>query len=48
MIRSMLIAELEQRTDIRFKNIDHFETYIKAVDVDYDKDDVFLQDGRIN
>ena len=37
----MLIGEIEQRTNIRFKNIDDFENYINAIDNgDYDSDDV--------
>ena len=38
----MLVGEIEQKTNIRFKNIDDFETYINAVDVGYDSDDVFF------
>ena len=28
----MLIGEIEQKTNIRFKNTDDFETYINAID----------------
>ena len=38
----MLIGELEQRTTIRFRTFDDFETFIKAIDVDYDSDDVIF------
>ena len=37
----MLIGEIEQKTNIRFKNVDDSETYIKAIDDSgYDSDDV--------
>ena len=42
MIGSMLIVEIEQKTNLRFKNIDDFETYINAIDVDYDCKDVIF------
>ena len=32
VIGSMLIGETEQKTNIRFKNVDDFETYINATD----------------
>ena len=38
MIGSMLIGEIEQKTIIRFRNVDDFETYIIAIDVDYDSE----------
>ena len=45
MIGPMLIDELEQKTNIRFKNVDDFETYINAIDNEgYDSDD-FLFTG---
>ena len=31
MIGSMLIGELEQKTNIRFENIDDFENFIIAI-----------------
>ena len=37
---SMLIGELEQRTNHRFKIVDDFESYINTIDVDYDSEDV--------
>ena len=37
----MLIGELEQKTKIRFKNVDDFETYSNAIDNScYDSNDV--------
>ena len=40
---SMLIGKIEQKTNIRFKNFDDFETYINVIDSGgYDSDDVFL------
>ena len=49
LIGSMLIGKMEQKTNIRFKNVVDFETFIKAIDNGgYDSEDVFLQDGCIN
>ena len=42
MIGNMLIGEIEQKTNIRFKNVDDFETFINAIDVDYDSEDFIL------
>ena len=36
----MNIAPIEHKTNIRFKNMDDFETYTNAIDVDYDSEDV--------
>ena len=36
----MIIGPVEHKTNIRFKNMDDFENYIKAIDVDYDSEDV--------
>ena len=36
----MIIGHVEHKTNIRFKNVDHFESYINAVDNDYDSEDV--------
>ena len=36
MIVSMLIREIEQKSNIRFKNFDDFEIYNNAIDCDYD------------
>ena len=44
MIGYMLVGEMEQRTINRFKKIHDFETYIIAVEVDFDKD-VFIFSG---
>ena len=39
----MLIGELEQITNIRFKSVDNFENYINAIDKGgYDSDDVIF------
>ena len=37
--RSMVVGPIEHRTKIKFRNVDDFESYIKAIDVDYDSDD---------
>ena len=42
MIGSMLICELEQKTYIRIRNVEGFETYINAIDVDYGSGDVIF------
>ena len=36
----MIIGPCEHKTNIRFKNMDDFENYINAIDVDYDSEDV--------
>ena len=36
----VIIGPVEQKTNIRFKNMDDFERYINAIDVDYDSEDV--------
>ena len=42
LIGSMLFGEMEQKTNIRFKNVD-FESYINAIDNSgYDSDDVLF------
>ena len=39
----MLIGEIEQKTNIRFENVDDFRTYISAIDNGgYDTDDVIF------
>ena len=43
LIASMLIGEVEQRTNIRYKNIDDFEIYVDAIDVGYDSEDVIFK-----
>ena len=41
LIGSTVIGEIEQKTNIRFKNVDDFETYINAIDNGgYDSEDV--------
>ena len=43
LIGSMLVGEVEQKTNIRFKNVDDFESYINAIDNSgYDSEDVFF------
>ena len=49
MVGSMMIGEIEQKTNIRFKNVDDFKTYINAINNGgYDSEDVFLQGGCID
>ena len=36
----MIIGPFEHTTNVRFKNMDDFERYINAIDVDYDSEDV--------
>ena len=36
----LIIGPIEHKTNIRFKNMDDFENYINAIDVDYDSEDV--------
>ena len=36
----MIIGPIEQKTNIRFKNMDDFESYINAIDIDYVSEDV--------
>ena len=38
--RLLIIETIEHKTVIRFKNMDDFESYINAVDIDYDSEDV--------
>ena len=38
----MIIGPVEHKTNIRFKNMDDFERYIKAIDIDYDSEDVIF------
>ena len=48
MIGFLLIGEIQQKIMIRFRIVDDFKTYIKAIDVDFDSEDVFLHDGCMN
>ena len=44
MIGNLLIGEIEQKTNIRLKNVDDFETYINGIDNGgYDSDDVIFK-----
>ena len=36
----MLVGEIEQRTNIRLEDTDYFGTFINAIGVDYDSEDV--------
>ena len=36
----MVIGPIEPKTNIKFKNMDDFEKYINAINVDYDSEDV--------
>ena len=36
----MIIGPVEHKKNIRFKNMDDFERYINAIDIDYDSEDV--------
>ena len=36
----MIIGPVAHKTNIRFKNMDDFERYINAIDIDYDSEDV--------
>ena len=38
----MIMGPVEYKTNIRFKNMDDFEKYINAIDVDYDSEDVIF------
>ena len=43
LIGSMLVGEVEQKTNIRFKNVDDFESYINAIDKSvYDSEDLIF------
>ena len=42
MIGSILIDEIQQKIKITSKNVDDFEGFINAIDVDYDSKDGFL------
>ena len=48
MSGSILIGEIEHKTNIGCKNVDELKTYFNAIDNGgYHSDDGFLQDGRI-
>ena len=42
LIGKMIIGAVEHKTNIRFKNMDDFERYINAIDIDYDSEDVIF------
>ena len=42
LIGKMIIGSFEHKTNIRFKNMDDFERYINARDIDYDSEDVIF------
>ena len=43
LIGSMLVGEIERKTNIRYKNVDDFESFINAIDNSgYDSDDVIF------
>ena len=44
----MNIGSIKQKTNNRFKNMDDFESYINAIDVDYDSEDVTFMVMFIN
>ena len=43
----MIIGHFEHKTNIRFKNMDDFESYINAIDTEYDSEDVTFT-GYVN
>ena len=38
----MVIGPIEHKTNIRLKNMEDFESYINAIDIDYDSEDVIF------
>ena len=42
LIGKMIIGPVEHKTNIRFTNMDDFERYINAIDIDYDSEDVIF------
>ena len=38
----MIIGHIEHKINTRFKKMDDFESYIKAIDIDYDRQDVIF------
>ena len=43
MIGVMLVGEIEQNTNIKFRNVDDFETSFIAIDVEYDSENVIFK-----
>ena len=39
---SIVIGPVERKTNIRFRNMDDFESYINPIDIDYDSEDVLI------
>ena len=39
---SMVIGPVEHKRNIRIRNMDDFESYINAIDIDYDSEDVIF------
>ena len=37
-----MIGKIQQKTMIRFRNVDDFESYIKSIEVDYEGEDVIF------
>ena len=37
-----IIGPIKHKTNIRFENMDDFESYMNAIDIDYDSEDVFF------
>ena len=42
LIGKMIIGPVEHKTNITFKNMDDFERFINAIDIDYDSEDVIF------
>ena len=42
MIGKVIVGGMGQKTNIRFKTVDYFGTYINAVDVDHESEDVIF------
>ena len=42
VIGPMLVGEIEQKTNIRFKNVEDFETHIITIDVENDSEGVIF------
>ena len=42
LIGKLIIGPVEHKTNIRFKNMDDFERYINAIDIDYDSEDIIF------
>ena len=40
LIGLMIFGPIEHKTNIKFKNMNGFESYIQAIDIDYDSEDI--------